>query len=173
MVSAKTHPIKFSTNACLWRKYDVIRNCHVAWQHLTSIGSWVTSLDCFPPKTSRSRQGHIHPHPSYKAVAPTWHHQHLFEFADPGVQNSLLFLCFGSPPLLHLLHLPLVVNLVKWHSIISETKTNWGFFNGCSFIQISWFVKALIRGELEILKEIQNTVSQNAVFVLGYDIEQD
>jgi len=60
-------------------------------------------------------------HASYKAVSTVaWQEQHLFKFTDPGVQHSLLLFRLGSPPLFHLLHLSLVLNLVRWHFMINK-----------------------------------------------------
>lgn len=67
------------------------------------------------------------PRASHEAVSTgTWHEQHLFQFTNSGVQHSLLLFSLGSPPLLHLLDLSLVLNLVRWHLITNEMlKTNW------------------------------------------------
>ena len=47
------------------------------------------------------------------AAAHPGHHEHLLEFTNPRIQNTLLVFSLCSPPLFHLLDLSLVLNLLE------------------------------------------------------------
>lgn len=108
-----------------WRQYDAIGKRHVAKKpHESKFPTGKVFAPAFSRQTAWRRA--CKPHASYKAVSTaTWHHQHLFQFTDPGVQHSLFLFRLGSPPLLHLLDLSLVLNLVRRHLLINKMGKNW------------------------------------------------
>jgi len=108
MVHVDYHPIK---THFVERQYDAIRNTMLL-SNLTNQSSRLEKVLALAFSRQTARRRAYKPRASYKAVSTgTRHEQHLFQFTDPGVQHSLLLFCLGSPPLLHLLDLSLVLNL--------------------------------------------------------------
>lgn len=127
MVHVDYHPIK---THFVERQYDAIRNTMLL-SNLTNQSSRLEKVLALAFSRQTAWRRAYKPRASYKAVfTGTRHEQHLLQFTDPGVQHSLLLFCLGSPPLLHLLDLSLVLNLVRWHLIIMKTeKKKLTYFN--------------------------------------------
>ena len=93
------------------------------WSHILCYYRHITSgMNSIPPKRRR-----IYPlfplwilyacASYYTATVPAaahpGHHEHLLEFTNPRIQNTLLVFSLCSPPLFHLLDLSLVLNLLE------------------------------------------------------------